>query len=774
MKNLHIQEDKVMKTMIKLLLFLLCFSFLYGNENIIADEKEEKTDFFEEKSEKLDEQLSAFRRILKEKNDLALAYYHRNAPEEQIRKIWDEIKEIKKEMQDLQEQWKETYREQESEKESYAFWDQGETTLSQLVMEYGAGDYLYVIPFELGSMKLQLFSGIPIPHDSWEEMLELILSHNGIGVKTLNSFMKQLYVLKHNPGHVDAIVTSEEQLKLIPYTSVVLYVFSPPPEQAKVVQSFFERFSDLNQTTVQIVGSKVVIISSKDSIERLLEIYSAIWKENEGKMIRVVNLSKINVQEAEQVLNAFFQDGTIKGRPSFYHLPKDELIVLAQGNSLVLIGSHTLIDKAEKILQDLERQAEDPKEMTIFWYTCKHSDPEDIAAVLDQVYTSLGGLSLDLGKKKIIADKDKSKTTRGKNSPNLPVSPAAVVPGSIHDKQASESRRNFIVDPKTSSILMVVKREDLEKLKALLKKLDVPKRMVQIDVLLVEKKLQDRKKTGVNLLQIGSPSSHDKKAGISFNTGSSSKNKGILDFIWSHPGDKILPSFDLTLGFLLAQKDLQINANPSVIAINQTPATISIVEELSINNGAIPIDSSKGTTYQQSFTRAQFGITIVMTPTIHLPDDEEMTDETKGFITLQTDVTFDTTQSAENDRPPVTRRHVKNEVRIADGETIILGGLRRKSSDDEREKLPFLGEIPGIGKIFGTSKLNDSSTEMFIFITPHIIQEPMDKYKKKRMEYLKQRPGDIPLFLEKVKEAQTEERKKLFENSIELLFDKMN
>ena len=63
---------------------------------------------------------------------------------------------------------------------------------------------------------------------------------------------------------------------------------------------------------------------------------------------------------------------------------------------------------------------------------------------------------------------------------------------------------------------------------------------------------------------------------------------------------------------------------------------------------------------------------------------------------------------------------------------------------------------------------------MFIFITPHIIQEPMDKYKKKRMEYLKQRPGDIPLFLEKVKEAQTEERKKLFENSMELLFDKMN
>ena len=764
-----------MKMKRKYFIFLLFFSFLYANENLTVDEKKGSEDFLEEKSEKLDEQLSNIRKIIKEKNDLALDLYNKNASEEEIKKIWEEIVEIKKERAILQEKWKSTCKEQESEKESYAFWDQGETTLSQLIMEYGAGDYLYVIPFELGSMKLQLFSGIPIPHDSWEEMLELILSHNGIGINTINPYMKQLYVLKHNPGHVDAIVKSPEQLRLLPYSSVVLYIFSPPPEQAKVVQSFFERFSDLNQTTVQIVGTKVVIISSKDCIERLLEIYSAIWKENEGKMIRVVNLAKINSKEAEQILNAFFQDGINKGRPSFYQMPKDELIVLHQGNSLVLIGSQTLIEKAEKILQDLERQAEDPKEMTVFWYTCKHSDPEDIAAVLEKVYNSLGGISLDLGKKKSIVETETAKTGNDiKKQQPLGVSPKIVEPGSMQKKQAYESSRNFIVDPKTGSILMVVKKEDLEKLKALLKKLDVPKRMVQIDVLLIEKKLQDRKQTGINLLQIGSPSTNEKKAGISFNTNQNSKNKGILDFIWSHPNDKHFPSFDLTLGFLLAHKDLQINANPSVIAVNQTPATISIVEELSINNGAIPLDTSKGTTYQQSYTRAQYGITIVMTPTIHLPDDEEMTDDTKGFITLQTDVTFDTTQSSENERPPVTRRHVKNEVRIPDGETIILAGLRRKAFDDEKEKQPFLGEIPGIAKIFGTSKQNDSSTEMFIFITPHIIQEPMDEYKKKRVEYLKQRPGDIPLFLEKIKEAQNEEKKKLFESSMELFFDKMN
>jgi general secretion pathway protein D len=226
---------------------------------------------------------------------------------------------------------------------------------------------------------------------------------------------------------------------------------------------------------------------------------------------------------------------------------------------------------------------------------------------------------------------------------------------------------------------------------------------------------------------------------------------------------------------MMTQEDIHLNAAPSVITVNQTPASISIVEEISINNGAAPINTSSGQiAFENSFSRAQYGITIVITPTIHSPDREDKNGEGKGFVTLQTNITFDTTKPSMNDRPLVDKRHIENEVRVVDGQTVILGGLRRKSSVDAEEKLPFFGELPGIGKLFGTTKLTDNNTEMIFFITPKIILDPQEELIQLRTEELKKRPGDVPEFLQKVIEARNKEKRKFFENSLKLLFGNPN
>jgi len=217
--------------------------------------------------------------------------------------------------------------------------------------------------------------------------------------------------------------------------------------------------------------------------------------------------------------------------------------------------------------------------------------------------------------------------------------------------------------------------------------------------------------------------------------------------------------------FLMGQEDVQINANPSILTVNQTPAFISIVEEISINNGAVPIDTSKGTSFEKSFTRAQYGTTLTIIPTIHQPEEGRG----KGVVTLNTDITFDTTQMSEDSRPPVTRRHVKNEIQVEDGETIILGGLRRKSNTMSQEKIPFLGEIPGVGKLFGFQKESDVNSEMFIFITPHIVKDTVQDRESLRKKELEKRPGDIPEFLGKLEEAKAKKKKHLFADSLDFI-----
>ncbi|MGE0671279.1 MAG: type II secretion system protein GspD, partial [Parachlamydiales bacterium] len=349
----------------------------------------------------------------------------------------------------------------------------------------------------------------------------------------------------------------------------------------------------------------------------------------------------------------------------------------------------------------------------------------------------------------------------------LVVSPPPLKPGSSSTVELEVGNDHFIPDPKTGTLLMVVRRDALVKIKDLLRKLDVPKKMVQIEVLLFEKRYQNQTSFGMNVLKLGS-----KKNGIQWTSDVAPSGPGVLQFLLKGSSSKHFPAYDLAYSFLMTQEDIQLNAAPSVITVNQTPAQISIVEEVSINNGAAPVDTNKGIAFEKSFTRTQYGITINLTPTVHLPDQESEVGESKGFVTLQTNITFDTPKNHTNkdDRPTVDRRHIENEVRVVDGETVILGGLRRKATQDTDEKIPFLGEIPGLGKLFGSTKLTSNNTEMFFFITPTIVLDPEEELIQIRTEQLKKRPGDIPEFLDRLVESRKKERKKFFRQSLQIFF----
>ena len=731
--------------------------------------------------------LKSLRARLSEAFEKAGAIAAQGGADEEYRDLLTQVKALKEEIRSLEERWRATsVQEILAEDEPYALWDVGETTLGQLIMEYGASDHLYIIPQELSSMKISLFSSIPLPRESWSEMIEMILAQNGVGVKKLNPFVKQLYILKLDPSAIQGIVDREADLQLFPSYARLFFVFSPPPEQLKSVQSFFERFSDPKQTTVQSIGSKVALVSTKDTIEKLIGLYYAVWEKGKGKIARIFNPTKIPSAEAEKVLRAVFSDTSGKGRPSYYPTAADELSILSLPQGLVLIGETETVERGQRILEDLESQLEDPGEKVIYWYSCKHSNPEDVAEVLEKVYDSLIGSNFDKRGEAAPAacpppPPPPPAAEPGQlpgpiyppaNQPFNPVLPATApfIQPSVIGKSQKSDFGNFIVDTKTTAILMVVRREELAKIKSLLKKLDVPKRMVQLDVMLVEKRLTDRKQVGINLLQLGTSASDTTKNALTFNNELTSPHKGILSFMFSRTGGDHGPAFDLTYNFLMAQEDFRVNANPSVLAINQTPAMIAIVDEISIENGAIPVQlAAGGVTFEKSFTRSQYGITIKLTPTIHLTDDG---DELSGSISLETNLEFDTPPIVSlNDRPPINRRHIENQVCVGDGETVILGGLRRKMEEDTREKIPFLGDLPGIGKLFGLTRIHDTNTEMFVFITPRIIRSPVDDLRKIRQSEYMLRAGDIPEFLAKIDAAKTAQRKHLFDNSLKMLFD---
>lgn len=701
----------------------------------------------------VNQELEEKRFQLKQLYDLALSLYHSHADKKQYKPILEKIRILKGEIAEVQQMWR-----LEStnylQHEEYALWHQPDTTLQQLIMEYGSSDFIYLVPPEVGGIRISLNSSLPIPRESWSECLELILNQHGVGMRELNPYLRELYIMNHDPAGIKAILENEEQLDFYPPHTRICYLLCPDATDPRGDLLFLQKFSNPSQTKVEVIRGRIFITATVETIHELLKLYEFAKSSNRGQDFQLVSLTKIDAKEMETILNSAFHDGKISSDGSTLRvIPLQNL-----SQSLFLNGSRDEVKKALRLIKDVEGQIEDPQEKTVFWYTTKHSEAEELATVLAQVYDLLVGNKVQSASKK----EQKENTDKKKNDklivPSLNIGPNSEKRTS---HKTADGQNNFIVDPKTGAIIMVVEQEALPKIKELLKKLDVPKKMVQIEVLLLEKKISSSNKFGLNLLRMGSEASQTTSTGLGWGAAGGPVG-GILEFLISRSKGSGIPAYDLAYQFMLGQEDVQINASPSVTTINQTPAKIAIVEEISIDSGA---DEKKN----QIYNRAQYGITMQITPTINM-DEGELGD----FITLDTDITFDSTKKNQNDRPDVTRRHIKNHVRIADGQTVILGGLRRKSTQDTRDSIPFLGEIPGIGKLFSHTEMQDSSTEMFVFITPKIISDPVEDADRLRREELKKRPGDIPEFLHELVEAQNREKKRLFEQSLTALFGRGN
>ena len=247
---------------------------------------------------------------LKKKYCLVNELYQKGNSVEKYEALLKEVNTLKKQISGIEKKWRDdVVLEMREEDDGYSLWDQEETVLSNLVMEFGSSDYLYIIPPEMASMKLMLHSGIPIPRESWNDLLEIVLAHNGIGVKQLNPFTKQLFILKQDLTGASSIATKPEDLERVPTANRVIYLFTPDSDRIKNTLHFFERFRDPKMTSVYQVGYKIAIISKKEEITKLLYLYDSVWKKESEKISRIFSLTKLGVEEMEKILVSFFGDG---------------------------------------------------------------------------------------------------------------------------------------------------------------------------------------------------------------------------------------------------------------------------------------------------------------------------------------------------------------------------------------------------------------------------------------------------------------------------------
>jgi type II secretory pathway component GspD/PulD (secretin) len=170
--------------------------------------------------------------------------------------------------------------------------------------------------------------------------------------------------------------------------------------------------------------------------------------------------------------------------------------------------------------------------------------------------------------------------------------------------------------------------------------------------------------------------------------------------------------FNIILSALKSYSDIKLVSNPTVVTLNNTEAFINIGEEFPIPN--YTYNAERGAFEVSGFTYKPIGVILKVTPQVNAQGLIKLTIEPE--VSQRTaDTSFGGAGGASI--PVIATRKAKTYVQLQNGFTMGIGGLITTSRNHGGTKVPVLGDIPGLGRLFSSKSVNDSATNLLIFLT---------------------------------------------------------
>jgi type II secretory pathway component GspD/PulD (secretin) len=170
--------------------------------------------------------------------------------------------------------------------------------------------------------------------------------------------------------------------------------------------------------------------------------------------------------------------------------------------------------------------------------------------------------------------------------------------------------------------------------------------------------------------------------------------------------------FNVILSALKTQNNTKIVSNPTIVTLNNTEAFLNIGQEFPIPS--YTYNAERGSFEVSGFSYKPIGIILKVTPQVNAQGVIKLTLEPE--VSQQNGSTsFGGAGGASI--PIIATRKAKTQVSLKDGYTMGIGGLIQSSQDHGGTKVPVLGNIPVLGRLFSSKNVNDSITNLLIFIT---------------------------------------------------------
>ena len=410
-------------------------------------------------------------------------------------------------------------------------------------------------------------------------------------------------------------------------------------------------------------------------------------------------------------------------------------------NSLVVTAPADILKVIETLVQQLD--ANPASEQTFFMYRLRNGIALDMASVLNQLfgYGASGGPTGGLAGSNLLSQQSRplGQTTGALGSSfggrSLGAGGGAglgsnfggprgtsTLASSIGGGMSSMSSRlggaatglsqltgqvYVVGDPDTNALLVTTATKYEKQVRQIIAELDRSVPQVLIKVLVAEVMHDNSADFGLDYSILNTRANG---LGQSFTQSFGAPSGGLVVGLIE---DKI----NATLHALAQQNKLDVLSRPYILTSDNQEATILVGQEVPI------VTSNTTTALGQTISNYQYqkvGIILDVTP--HINPDGLVTLDVAPEISQLTSQTV--TVGPGVNVPVIADRSAQSRVGIRDGQTIVIGGLMQDQKTLTVNKIPILGDIPFLGWAFSRTQVDKTKTELLIFLTPHVAQQP--------------------------------------------------
>jgi general secretion pathway protein D len=500
-----------------------------------------------------------------------------------------------------------------------------------------------------------------------------IVSLRSAGAKSIRTRLKQ-----EAESIGDTVVT---QLIPLRYADPVIIskLITPMASEGSAILPY----SPTNTLFITDVGS---------NINRLLRIIKEIDKPGVGRQVVVISVQYANATRLVNMLKSIFKDekkqkgDTLASSASFV---ADEI-----ANTVMVLGSKSETHRIRELVKIMDEQANDGQERMHVYYL-KHASAEQICPIIK------------------------------------------MIPKKLSSADGGASNVDITCDPATNSLLITSSMEDFLAMKKLIAKVDIPRAMVYIEALILEVNTNKDfhlgtewivgNKTGAHADtdavygggfgggSLGGEQGYNYAGATKTNTGSQTSplppgfSLGIFSEALSISGVQF-PSISAVIQAYKKDKDIRILSTPQILTTDNVAALIHVGRNIPFQTSV----SNVGNDVFNSFEYRDIGKTLKITPQV----------SSESILRLELSLAVTELETSILFRPSTLKRSINTTVLVKDRHTVVLGGLIDDHVSEIKSKVPCLGDVPGFRAFFKSSGMFNSETNLFVFLTPRIVDNP--------------------------------------------------